>query len=69
MDDEQLKKNVAYVADCIRSVMEREKAAGNDYSMYANWLDFLEGREYAPGPGQVWSDVKQPPQTAEAVNE
>lgn len=62
MSDIQVSNNLHYLAYCIRAVIERHKAANLDYSTFANWLDLVEGRTYAPGENEVWSDVKQPQQ-------
>jgi hypothetical protein len=59
MSAEQAKKNLRYVAFCIRKFIGDRKTQGEDYSTFENWLDFIEGREYAPGDGETWSDVQQ----------
>jgi len=58
----QLRANVAYVAYCMKLLRDSPGSyeAAAVCVPFDNWLDFLEGRTYAPEAGEVWSDVQQP---------
>ena len=57
MSDIQIRKNVAYLVDCMNRPIDPQNDIG---ATIYSWRDVLLGRTFAPGDNEVWSDVVQP---------
>lgn len=53
----RLQEQVEYVVSCLDRVIADAKAADTDWSMYANWRDYLTGKTFVPSEGQTWADA------------